>query len=66
VLEALQGALARLNAARYGRDGALDSGALDEALDSGEGAVQTLRREYTPIARAIKAIKSRTETEARS
>jgi hypothetical protein len=66
ILESLQRAIAGFSAQRYGRGGALDSAALDEALESGEGALARLRREYTPIARAIKALRFRQETEARS
>ncbi len=66
VIEPLQGALASFTSARFGKNGALDAAVLDEALETGTSALARLRREYSPIALAIKALKSRTQTEARS
>jgi hypothetical protein len=69
LLESLQAALARFTAARYGRDGTLDEGALDQALESGRNALEGLRREHTIVARMRAAITSRfstPQTEARS
>jgi hypothetical protein len=66
VVQSLQDALRRFTAARYGRGGALDETTLDEALESGRDALQRLRREHTIVARALSAITSRQQTEARS
>jgi hypothetical protein len=43
VLEQLEGTLARLTAAQYGRDTALDEAALDEMLDTGQGMLRRVR-----------------------
>ncbi len=66
LIESLQHAFAAFNAARYGRGGELDTEKLDEALNAGDEAVAALRKEHTPVARAIRAITSRRQTEARS
>jgi hypothetical protein len=66
LVESLQHAFAAFNAARYGRGGELDTDKLDEALNAGDEAVAALRKEHTPVARAIRAITSRRQTEARS
>ncbi len=66
VLEPLQASLNRFTAARFGRSEALDETALDEALESGCSALDRLRQEHTMVARAVSAIRSRVQTEARS
>jgi hypothetical protein len=53
LLDAIRGAMADMNAVRYGRDGAFDQLDLDQTLDQGAGAVRRLRARYRWPARVV-------------
>ncbi len=57
VLDALESALGRLTAVRYGRDGALDETALDESLATGQGLHRRARLENTWPAKKLAALR---------